>query len=262
MIGKTNMPLLGLHQRQTLCKICNAFEDNLLNQITLDILLQRKTWNEICDYYSDFLPKGVAPLNHVNLNSHRRHCDPKLIAEEYLRERGEPVTPAEAIMRVFSEKFLEELDRKKLLTETYRARIRNLETLQTILEERIALLNTLPIGNTEKEVEDRQYVIDEIRSLSKQIDVSFGSMQDVVVKELNHEKGIPSTQSNVTINFINSIQVHMQNFLQEIVPYVLMDLFKDDQEKGKAFLAHLSKTMDRHLGPALDETKLLQQVNK
>ena len=256
------MSLLGLHQRHTLCKICNAFEDARLNDITLDILMQRRTWNEICDHYSKLLPPSVAALNHVNLNSHRRHCDPKLIAEDYLRERGEPVTPAEAIMRVFSEKFLEELDRKKLLTETYRARLRNLETLQTILEERIALLNTLPVGDTEREIEDRQFVVNEIRSLSKQIDSSFGNMQDVVVKELNHEKGVPSVQSNITVNFINSIQIHMQNFLQELVPYVLMDLFKNDQEKGKEFLAHLSKTMDRHLGPALDETKLLQQVNK
>ena len=30
------MSLLGLHQRHTLCKICNAFEDARLNDITLD----------------------------------------------------------------------------------------------------------------------------------------------------------------------------------------------------------------------------------
>jgi hypothetical protein len=250
--------LIGLQFRSTNCKICNVFSDEILNEITLDLLLQRKSWNEIVKAYNHHLPLGIPKLNHVNLRNHKKHCDPKLIAEEWLRDRGEPVTPAEAVMHVFSNTFLKELDRKRLLTEMYRSRLRNLESLQFILLQKVRQLNTL--GDDQEET--KQSLVDEICSISKQVDSVMSNMQDIVVKELNSDKGLAQTQQTVNINFINNVQIHIQNFLEEIVPYILVELFKDDPVRGKEFLKYLSTTMDKHLTPALDETKLLQQVTR
>jgi hypothetical protein len=248
--------ITGLQFRSANCKICNIFSDEILNEITLDLLLQRRSWNEIVKEYNKYVPAGIAKLNHVNLRNHKKHCDPKIMADQWLRDKGEPVTPAEAVMYVYSESFLKQLDRKRLLTEMYRARIRNLESLQFILLDKV---NTLNILGDDKE-EEKQRLVDEIYSMSKQMDNIMGDIQDVVVKELNSDKGLAQTQQTVNINFINNIQVHIQNFLQEIVPFVLMEVFKDDPIKGKEFLKYLSDTMDKHLTPALDENRLLQQV--
>jgi hypothetical protein len=260
--------LVGLQKRSTVCKICNSFTDEMLNQITLDLLLERKSYNKIVQVYTPFLPRDVSALNHMNLSAHKKHCDPKLIAEAYLREHGEPVTPAESLMYVFSDGFLKELDRKRLLTEMYKTRLKNLETLQRILDEKINILNSLPIINpndTPAEVEAlilrREALISDIKSSAKQIDVIMTSLQDVVVKELNNDKGLIQAQQTINVNFIQNVQVHMQNFLGELVPFILTDMFKDNPEDGKRLLGFISQTMDKHLAPALDETKLLQQVN-
>lgn len=260
--------LIGLQRRSTICKICNSFDDEILNQITLDLLLQRKSWNKIVEVYTPFLPREVSPLNHMNLSAHKKHCDPKLIAEAYLRDHGEPVTPAESLMYVFSDGFLKELDRKRLLTEMYRTRLKNLETLQRILDEKINILNSLPVVNSDDAPEDisellirKDNLIFDIKSSAKQIDVIMTSMQDVVVKELNNDKGLVQAQQTININFIQNVQVHMQNFLGELVPFILTDMFKDNPVEGKKLLGFISQAMDKHLSPALDETKLLQQKN-
>ena len=260
--------LIGLQKRSPLCKICNSFDDDILNQITLDLLLERKSYNKIVEVYNHYLPKGVLSLNHMNLSAHKRHCDPKLIAEQYLREHGEPVTPAESLMYVFSDGFLKELDRKRLLTEMYKTRLKNLETLQLILDEKIRTLNSLPAPDmnadpvaSENLLLQRETLIYDIKTMAKQIDSIMCSMQDVVVKELNSDKGLVQAQQTINVNFIQNVQIHMQSFLGEMVPHLMTEMFKDDPTKGKEVLSYISKTMDKHLGPALDETKLLQQVN-
>ncbi len=260
--------LIGLQKRSSLCKICNSFTDDILNQITLDLLLHRKPWPKIIEFYTPFLPKGVLALNTMNLNAHKKHCDPKLIAEQYLRDHGEPVTPAESLMYVFSDGFLKELDRKRLLTEMYRNRLKNLETLQRLLDEKITTLNSLPMitiatedGEASTLLNRREDLIAEIKSSAKQIDVIMTSLQDVVVKELNNDKGLIQTQQTINVNFIQTVQVHMENFLQELVPFILTDVFQNNPEEGTRLLKFISEKMDKHLGPALDETKLLAQNN-
>ena len=69
------MSLVGLNRRHPKCKICTSFNDEILNQITLDISTQQRTWNEIIEYYNQFLPASTNPLNVVNLNSHKKHID-------------------------------------------------------------------------------------------------------------------------------------------------------------------------------------------
>jgi len=260
--------LVGLHRRSNICKICNSFDDEILNQITLDLLLQRRSYSKIVEVYTPFLPPNIAALNHMNLSSHKKHCDPKLIAEAYLRDCGEPVTAAESLMYVFTDGFLKELDRKRLLTEMYRTRLKNLETLQRLLDEKINILNSMPIiEDTDTQevvqqlIERKESLIRDVKSSAKQIDVIMTSLQDVVVKELNNDKGLVQAQQTINVNFVQNVQVHMQNFLSELVPFILTDMFKDDPEGGKRLLGYISQTMDKHLGPALDETKLLQQVN-
>ncbi|MCK9544277.1 MAG: hypothetical protein M0R03_19840 [Novosphingobium sp.] len=253
--------------KSPLCKICNSFEQEVLEEITIDLAIGRRNWDEIVEHYSQFLPKGVPKLNHVNLRNHKKHYNLKAPVEKFLKERGEPCTPGEALTYAYSdlyaEEFLKELNRKRLLTELYRKRIKNLHVLQKQLDKKYAELDLLEKQREEgylqttDEQQRRTSLLSDIKPLIKQIDDVMGDIQDILVRELNMDKGLSNTTQNIHINFINNVQVHMQNFLQEIVPYVLTEAFKDDKEKGKVFLKYLSDTMDKHLGPALDETNLL-----
>jgi len=259
--------LLGMLRKSNICKICSSFEDDVINQITLDLLLQRKTWQEIKSFYSPQLPRGIHPLNDVNLNSHKNHCDPKLLAESYLRDKGVPVSAGENYMLLFSKKFLEEIDRKRLLTEIYKKRIQNLETLQNLLNIKLIELNTLPSQPPDnaiaEEIKDffdkKELLVKDIRSLTDQIDGVMNDIQSVVVRELGNEKSVVQAQQTVNITFINNVQNSMQNFLQELVPYILTDAFKDDQNAGRKFLAFLSGMMDKHIMPVIENPKQITE---
>ena len=261
--------LVALSKRHPLCKICTVFEDDLLNDITLDIVLQRKTYKEICEYYSKLLPPNIPDINDINVRNHKRHCDPGLLAKEYLQQQGMAITPGEIAVKLYAEIYKDEIDKNNTLNELYRERIKNMQSLQLVLDEKHLradeLERALQKAKDEKQpdsvINDMAYRLKEIqgdiRSYIKQIDSMQGEVQDVILKEKQAEKTPMEGTIYVTQNYVNIFQVHMQSFLDELVPSMLQE-FRDIPERGKKTIQLITSCMDRHIGSALDETKLLK----
>jgi len=265
---------VGLLKRHPLCKICNAFDKDILNEITLDVLLQRRTFKGIVGYYTPMLPSGVPALNEVNVNSHKKHCNPKLLAQEYLEKQGEGVTPGEIVSKLYAEVYNQEINRNETLNELYRERIKNMQTLQMLLdEEKDNRSDTLiEIANAQgedgeieevreriKHLQNRDVALQKkIQELIKQIDSMQKELQEVLIKEKNSDKGIGEGTVYITQNYINIFQIHMKTFLGELVPTLLSE-FKENPKRGERVISMMTRALDKHIGGALNETRLLEQ---
>jgi len=277
-----NEELIALSKRHPLCKICTAFDRTVLNEITLDVLLQRKTFKGIVEHYTPLLPEGVPKLNEVNVNSHKKHCDPKLLAQSDLEKAGEDINPGAIVSKLYAEIYNKEIHRNDTLNELYRERIKNMQTLQNTLdEEKDNRSDTLiEIENAQEELkastlEEEKVIIEErikhlqtrevslqkkIQELIKQIDGMQKELQEVLIKEKNSDKGIGEGTVYITQNYINIFQVHMKTFLEHLVPALLAE-FKEDPNRGKRMIGMVTGALDTHLGGALDETRLLEQAS-
>lgn len=270
--------LIGLLKRHPLCKICSAFDEPTLNEITLDVLLQRRTFKGIVEHYTPMLPEGVPSLNEVNVNSHKKHCNPKMLAQEHLEKHGKGVTPGEIVSKLYAEIYNQEINRNETLNELYRERIKNMQTLQIVLdEEKDNRSDTLiEIANAQEnppDVETKEETIERIKylhnregtlqkkiqELIKQIDGMQKELQEILIKEKNSDKGIGEGTVYITQNYINIFQVHMKTFLEQLVPAMLSE-FKEDPNRGKRLIGIVTGALDKHIGGALDETKLLEQI--
>jgi len=174
-----------------------------------------------------------------------------------------------------------------MLNELYRERIKNMQTLQTSLDEEkdnksdtlIELENAQEELRIEKDIEKaseevleplRQrlealrkrdsYLQKKIQDLIKQIDTMQKELQEVLIKEKNSDKGIGEGTIHITQNYINIFQIHMKTFLGALVPSMLAE-FKEDPARGKRIIGMVTGAMDKHIGGALDETRLLEQYN-
>jgi len=272
------MSLVALTKKWGTCKICSSFDEDTLNEITLDIVLQRRTYKEIGEYYTPKLPAGVPAINDMNIKGHKNHCDPRLIAKEVLEKEGNPTSDSDIASRLYAEIFNEEIDKNKLLNELYRERLINLQTLQTMLDDKRDysvqvqenLTNAQLIYDGSKVEENRINLVyyanllkdvqNEIKSIIKQIDTTQRDLQDIIIKEKVSEKGFGDSTIYITQNYVNILQVHMRTFLDELIPVMLRE-FKEDPARGKRIISMVTGAMDRHIGIALDETKLISQVS-
>jgi hypothetical protein len=249
------MSISGLQRRHPLCKICNSFSDDLLGEITADILLRRRTYKEIKEYYSAKLPASEKPLNDVNINNHRKHSDPQFLVDAVLQKQGlTPPSEADVIVRLYEERRKQDLDKRTILQEIYRERLRNLELLQEMLEATKNSYKEMCSSTSTDSVWDKQTVENRIVGLTQRIDNIHDALQQVILKEVSANKG----EGNTFINNNIVIQDGLKKFLDEFVPYLLHhNVFQDRPEEGKEIIKFISVLMDRHITPVLDPQKAL-----
>ena len=245
------MALIGLSKRSPLCKICTCIEDdNILNDLNLDILIRGKTHEDVIKEYTKYIPDIAQPLSLTNITNHKRHCDPALIAEDTLRNRGQAVTPGDHAAVMYAERFQGTIDKNSTLHALYKARINSIQFLRDLLNDKqkeYILSKSSP--EEDYKAKGRVKVLEgEIRGLIKQIDDIEGSLQGVVIQDIKVEKGPGNTYVNQNIM---NIETNLKDFLKEIVPYLLYTVFPDDLNKGKEVVAHLSSFMDKHLTPTI-----------
>ena len=251
------MALIGITRKSNYCKICISFNEETLNEITLDILFNRRTYKEIMAHYTPLLPDKVPALNAMNINNHRKHSDPALIAEDVLKKKGKAMNPSDIVSQLYSERFKAVIDKQTLLQETYKERLNNLCYLQALVTEKQLLLdvmkgekkaeNAVMINSLEGKIIEDVIKIDDI----------LESIQTVVIKDTNADKGIGEGNVYITQNFVNVFQNHLKGFMDEIIPHILLDYFATSPDKGKKLILFLSQAMDKHLQPAFLETKMI-----
>jgi hypothetical protein len=258
------MALVGLKKKSSNCKICLSFKDDILNEITLDILFNRRTYKEIMLHYTPMLPDNLAALNAMNINNHRKHSDPQLIAEDVLKRAGKSSNPADIISKLYSERFKEKIDKQAVLQETYKERLNNLYFLQTFVNEKQSLLTIMKAENKD----ENKVMIEELEGKITedviQIDDILESLQNVVIKDQNSDKGIAESGHtyNITQNIVMNLQNNLKGFLDEIIPRTLLDYFSTNPERGKEFVIFLTQAMDRHLQPTMLSAERIDSIPK
>ena len=252
------MPLSGLQRRHPLCKICCAFDDDLLSEITADILLRRKTYKEIKEIYSAQMPPGQKSLNDVNINNHRKHSDPQFLVDAVLQKQGlTPPTETDVIVRLYQERRKESLDRKTIFEEVYRERLRNLELLQNMLDKTKKTYKELCDEPTTS-VYLMQDAENRIFGITQRIDHIHDALQQVMIKDMNSDKGIGEGNTYINQNTVVVIQDGLKKFLDAFVPYLLhRKIFQENMGEGKEILKQISVLMDQYVTPALDPQKAL-----
>jgi hypothetical protein len=252
------MPLSGLQRRHPLCKICCAFDDDLLSEITADILLRRKTYKEIKDIYSAQMPEGQKPLNDVNINNHRKHSDPQFLVDAVLQKQGlTPPTETDVIVRLYKERRKESLDRKTIFEEVYRERLRNLELLQDMLDKTKKTYKEL-CGDPTTSVWLMQDAENRIFGITQRIDHIHDALQQVMIKDMNSDKGLGEGNTYINQNTVVVVQDGLKKFLDAFVPYLLhRKVFQENMEEGKEILKQISVLMDQYVTPTLDLQKAL-----
>lgn len=253
------MSLIGLTKRNPMCKICTCFEDEILNKITLDILLNRKTRDEIIEHYNKFLPKMNPPLtlSHSNITSHKRHSDPTLIAKEILEKENEAITESDHAAVEYAKRFQGVFDKHQILTTLYIARMNSLQFLRDLLDDKKKELeDEKKKGNDLIGKSNTKRIEGEIRVLTNEIDEIERDIQRVIVQDKKVDQGPGNTYINQ--NFINVFESNLKNFMNELVPYIMYNIFPNDVEKGKEVVAQISSFMDQHLSPSF--SKLQKQL--
>lgn len=250
------MALIGLLRKNPMCKICISFEEDLLNEITLDILFNRRTIEEITNFYTPKLPPGVAPIGSGNITTHRKHSDPALVAEEVLKRQGEAVTESDMAAVKYASRFEERMNKHEVLDSIYNKRLNSVQFLRSILDEKKEEYLKLKAATKDSTLSAAKAKLLEIdlRKVIDQIDAIESNIQQVMLKDLTVEKGPGHTFINQ--NFVNVFESGLKGFMEEMVPYVIYTLFPSDIERGKEVVAKLSEMLDRSISPTL------KQVNK
>lgn len=270
------MALQGLRMRRALCKICSSFkDDDVLNRITLDILLHRKSYQQIKEEYNPLLPFGVKPLNDVNIANHRKHSDPYNLAIKTLQDDGESTNDADLISQLYGRRFLDGMDRVKVLKEIYRERLANLRHIQDLLSQHHRELEVVEAElagwrNTGDESLARQVALKikasdlrtTVRKLTLDIDAVHNDMQLVLLKDLGLDKAGTNTRVTIVQNYVILTRDKVKSFMADLVPYLLADIFKDDSMRGKEVVQHIGRLLDKHLADLADEQLALKALKK
>jgi hypothetical protein len=253
------MALIALSKRFPLCKICTAFADEeILNEITLHILRGTLTYKEIGAKYTPLLPANCTPISDVNINSHRKHSSPEALVHQELKKRKEPVTEGEILTRLYAYRYKKELDKVAILQETYRERLSNLYILQDILDVKTAAFAKVRASEDRIEQGQAKNLEREIRSLITQIDDIQASLQTVLIREIDSDNGLAPGSIHITNvqNIQNVFQGGVKGYVDDMVKYLLHEVFFQDKEYGRQVVSKLSQMLDRHITPALDQSKL------
>ncbi len=85
------MAIIGLkyfgHDR----KICRVFknDERLLNALNVDLILKRRSMEDIRKFYNQFLPRGEFVFINPNIDGHLKHCSFAAIPDEYFFKPSE-----------------------------------------------------------------------------------------------------------------------------------------------------------------------------
>mgnify|MGYP001569389802 CR=1 FL=1 len=126
-------------RRSKLCKLCQIFAVEKLDEINIDFVLRRKTIAQLIAECNQFLPEGVPEFYYDNFSNHRKHVNERYIVSEYAKtdlgiEAPAPDPLEEGILQLSN--LLEQIraartvDKENTLDFLYEDRLRNLSWLQ------------------------------------------------------------------------------------------------------------------------------------
>jgi hypothetical protein len=146
-----------------------------------------------------------------------------------------------------------------MLREVYKERLNNLHTLQEILS---GLKSDYRKAKSSIIVEEKTRsgtLAKAILSVTKDIDDIHSDLQNVIIKEINSDKGIGDGHITVYNNLIIPLENQLKAFIQELIPYLLYTIFPEDIQKGREVTRHISTLIDNHIKPVLENNQALME---
>jgi len=213
-------------------------------------LMHRRSYAEIKAHYSPMLPDNVAKLNDVNINNHRKHSDPRLLALRDIKNAGEPTTEGEILTVLFKEQYKEVVDKHTVLKESLRERIHNLMSATKLKVSKLKLLEELTRENPHETTQQMRIFEEQIIKLTVVIDDILSDIQATIIKDINSEKGVGDVNVYITQNITNLFQTQIKSFIDDVAEYLMVDIFGNDNKKAVEVIRAISRTMDKHITPA------------
>jgi len=247
--------LLGLNRRHPKCKICTSFNDEILNQITLDLSTQQRTWNEIIEYYNQFLPASTNPLNVVNLNSHKKHINFGLLALEQASARVNVRTPEEQVwfQKFYEQEFADPISYPTVLQEAVRQRIGNLSILQGMFDRVVKNWQMAVLSN---KTDDMQVLELKIKELQGNIDETLGDLSKIVSQQIRTDKGLGETQ--IVVNVVQIVDDKLKAALTELMGILMLEEFAKEPEMARRIHRRITSVLDKYVSPVLEEFAVKQ----
>ena len=238
----------GLPRIRKQCKICNVFSHTDLEEITKDLILGECTYQQAIEKYTPrVLPEyeNRLPLNPQNCSSHKKHCDPRHLAEAALRGTGMLATEvgeSELLRYVFGE-MKNEFDRNDALIQIHKERIRSMTVIQTILNEKQAQYQLSP------DRKEKERLIKEITDLTSQSEKLWSTLSKELIVTLNNDNVSAVSAHTISIPQLFSI---MRGIIDDI-SHRLYFQYHDDKVHKRTIVSEIGKAMDDALDKMFEE---------
>ena len=233
--GSGNRPqekIPGLLRVSKKCKICQSpYRDEITAA-----LLNGMTYREIIEKWGDKIPK----LNPVNINSHRKHCDPKAVAKIDANKRELSLVDfSPAIVQLYQQKYDEALNKFKTINLLYDARLRNLWELLSAKK------------NLESKPKDEKMLFynKELKELTTAIDeIMKGLTKDLLTHVKIETQGPP--QINVNVAFVQNFKEGIKEFIGDFVDVLVEEI--DDPLIRERIKERFIERLEGRISPLLD----------
>ena len=227
----------GLLRVSKKCKICLS---PYRSEITVD-LLSGMTYHNIIAKWQEKFPKK---LNQVNINSHRKHCDPRAVAKIDANKRELSLVDfSPAVMELYQQKYNETLNKVKTVNLLYDARLRNLWELLSAKKHIEEIKVADRTGFDKKQLQDLTTAIDEIMK---------GLTKDLLT-HIKIEQG-PGTV-NVNVLMVQNFRDGIEKFIEDFVD-VLVQEIEDPLTRDRVRERFVEK-LDERISPLLDPRKAI-----
>ena len=220
----------GLLRISKKCKICKS---QYRNEITMD-LLGGMTYHGIIAKWKDKIY-----LNPVNINSHRKHCDPRMVAKIDANKRELSLVDfSPAVMKLYQQKYDETLNKVKTVNLLYDARLRNLWELLSAKKH---------IEDKKKEEKTELDKLD-LHKLTVAIDEIMKGLTKDLLTHIKIEQGPGVT--NVNILMVQNFRDGIEKFIEDFVD-VLVQEIEDPLTRDRVRERFVEK-LDERISPLLD----------
>lgn len=228
----------GLLRISKKCKICQSLYRDEITAALLNGMIYREiieTWG------GDKIEK----LSPVNINSHRKHCDPKAVAKIDANKRELSLADLPpSVVQLYQQKYDEALNKFKTVNLLYDARLRNLWELLSMKKH----IENTKVGDR-ADADKRQ-----LKDLTTSIDeIMKGLTKDL----LNHIKietqgsGVVHVNVAMVQNFKTGITEFIEDFMDVLVEEI------DDPLTREKIKERFVEKLDTRISPLLDPSKMV-----
>ena len=255
------------------CKICNAFgsQPNILNSINLDIFAKLKTWREIGEYYTPFLPEGFSPIRDTNIAGHKRHTDVSLLLRPLVVQRREIETKGENVYdKLYEAGKAPIVDYLHVMDMMLRARFEDLTGVERIVQRASAYcdsaveeLNLMKAAGANEETLKPLYIkvrasenrlFELIERRQKLWDELQSDMLNITGSTIEREK------MELRLHILKGLESTFGEMMKILSAYIIKEAFANDIRQGRVIYNRILGIMNEVVKPALEPLDKSKEV--